>query len=230
SDEIFRALFDALLEIDWTEAELRGLRDGSPTLAALANAPSLACEQEHEAVSPRVQPPADWDEYLASLRKKHRHELRRKLRRLGAAGEIALQHYTRPDDVSERLPTLLRFMVESRSDKAAFMSEHMGRFFHRMAPAMAEEGLVRLYELELDAKTVASVLCFDQGGQLFFYNSGYDPDYASLAVGLVSKALCLRNAIELGRHCVDFLRGDEAYKYDLGGRDQHVYRCLVRRR
>jgi len=119
--------------------------------------------------------------------------------------------------------------VESRSDKAAFMSEQMGRFFHRMAPALAEEGLVRLYELELDTKPVASVLCFDQGGQLFLYNSGYDPAYAGLAVGLLSKALCLRDAIELGRRCVDLLRGHEPYKYDLGGKDRTVYRCVIER-
>jgi CelD/BcsL family acetyltransferase involved in cellulose biosynthesis len=109
------------------------------------------------------------------------------------------------------------------------MSEQMGRFFHRMAPALADEGLVRLYELELDSKPVASVLCFDQGGQLYLYNSGYDPAFAERSVGIVSKAYCLSDAIEARRHCVDFLRGHEPYKYDLGGQDQQIYTATVRR-
>ncbi len=232
SDDFFPALLHALLEEAWSELELRGLREGSPTLAALpalAQAAGLAVERETEAVAPRVGLAASWDEYLASLSKKDRHELRRKLRRLQAAGELELRAYTALEEVETHLPLLLRFMADSRMDKAAFLSEERGRFFHRMAQALAQEGLIRLYELELDGKPVASVLCFDQGGQLFLYNSGYDPEYASLAVGLVSKALCLRDAIESGHHCVDFLRGHEPYKYDLGGKDQTVYRCVVRR-
>ena len=226
------ALFDAILEEDWSELELRGLREGSPTLAqlpALAKAAGLAVKREEEAVAPRVELPTSWDEYLASLSKKARHELRRKLRRLADAGEPELRAYTSPQDVESRLPQLLRFMVESRTDKAAFMSEQMGRFFHRMAPAMAEEGLIRLYELELSGRPVASILCFDQGGQLFLYNSGYDPQYASQSVGLLSKALCLRDAIDSGYRCFDMLRGHEPYKYHLGGQDQTIYRCVIRR-
>jgi CelD/BcsL family acetyltransferase involved in cellulose biosynthesis len=39
--------------------------------------------------------------------------------------------------------------------------------------------------------------------------------------------LLIRDAIENGRTCVDFMRGDESYKYDLGGQDRHVYRLLL---
>ena len=232
SHDFFPALLDGLRGEAWSELDLWGLRDGSPTLEALpaaAEAAGLAFEREEEAVAPRVTLASTWDEYLGTLSKKDRHELRRKLRRLQAAGELELRTYTAREEVEAHLPLLLRMMIESRSDKAAFMSEQMGRFFHRMAPAMAEEGLIRLYELELDAKPVASVLCFDQGGQLFLYNSGYDPDFAERSVGIVSKALCLQDAIECGRHCVDFLRGHEPYKYDLGGKDQQIYRCVVKR-
>ena len=232
SEGFFPALLGALQEESWSELELRGLRDGSPTLSelpALAERAGYTVEREEEAVAPRVVLAPSWDEYVASLSKKNRHELRRKLRRLEAAGETELKIYTSREEVTARLPMLLRFMVESRTDKAAFMSEQMGRFFHRMVQELSNQGLLRLYELELDAKVVASVLCFDQGGQIYLYNSGYDPQYASLAVGLVSKALCLRDAIESGRHCVDFLRGDEPYKYHLGATDQLIYRCVIRR-
>ncbi len=232
SHDFFPALMEALLAEEWSELELWGLREGSPALAAmpaLAAGAGLRVERETEAVAPRIELAPSWEEYLATLSKKDRHELRRKLRRLQAAGELSLRLYTAPEDMERHVPLLLRMMVESRSDKAAFMSEQMGRFFHRMVPALAEQGLVRLYELELDAKPVASVLCFDQGGQFFLYNSGYDPQYSQLAVGLLSKALCLRDAIEAGRHCVDLLRGQEPYKYDLGAKDQTIYRCVVRR-
>ncbi|MEX0785061.1 MAG: GNAT family N-acetyltransferase [Dehalococcoidia bacterium] len=230
--DVFAALVPAIAAETWSEIELRGLRDGSPTLAelpALVEGAGLTFEREQEAVAPRITLAATWDEYLASLGKKHRHELRRKLRRLDEEGELVLHAYTTLQDVDTHLPVLLQFMVESRTDKAEFMSEQMGLFFHRAAQALAQEGLLRLYELELDNKPVASVLCFDQGGQLFMYNSGYDPEYAPLSVGVASKALCLQEAIECGKHCIDLLRGDESYKYHLGGEDQIIYRAVIRR-
>jgi CelD/BcsL family acetyltransferase involved in cellulose biosynthesis len=61
------------------------------------------------------------------------------------------------------------------------------------------------------------------------YNSGYDPDYSHYAVGLMSKTLLIKDAIEQGRTCVDFLRGDESYKYDLGGKNQQVYRIVLKK-
>lgn len=232
AEAIFGVLLDALQDERWSELDLWGLRDGSPTIDAFAEAAEaggFAVERELETHAPRVALPGSWEEYLTALPKKARHELRRKLRRFSAAGQVELCVYTTPTEVELRLPTLLRFMVESRLDKAAFLSEQMARFFHRMASALAEEGLVRLYELELNGRVVASVLCFDQGGALSLYNSGYDPAYAGLSPGIVSKALCLKDAIESGRRCVDFLRGREPYKHDLGGHDQPIYRLRVRR-
>jgi CelD/BcsL family acetyltransferase involved in cellulose biosynthesis len=43
----------------------------------------------------------------------------------------------------------------------------------------------------------------------------------------MSKALLIQDAIEQGRTRVDFMRGDESYKYDLGGVDRHVYRVVL---
>jgi CelD/BcsL family acetyltransferase involved in cellulose biosynthesis len=230
--EVFGALLGALRSEDWNEIELRGLRDDSPTVSELlpaAERAGLKVEREDEAVAPRVQLPESWEAYQAALNKKDRHELRRKLRRLGELGELQLNPYTRAEDVAEHLPIFIRLMVESRGDKANFMSEQIGRFFHRMAPALASDGLIRLYELELNGSAIASVLCFDQGNRLFLYNSGYDPQYAQFAVGLGSKAMCLQDAIESKRTCVDFLRGHEPYKYDLGSQDRQIYKATIRR-
>lgn len=73
------------------------------------------------------------------------------------------------------------------------------------------------------------MLCFDHEDTLSLYNSGYDPAYAALSVGIVSKELCVKDAIESGRRAVDFLRGREPYKYHLGGKDRMVSRVKIRR-
>jgi CelD/BcsL family acetyltransferase involved in cellulose biosynthesis len=42
-------------------------------------------------------------------------------------------------------------------------------------------------------------------------------------------ALYIQRAIELGRTRLDFLRGDEPYKYEWGGVDAPIERLLVQR-
>lgn len=120
----------------------------------------------------------------------------------------------------------LRLMT-LKSDKAQFMTPEMEDFFRRIGVALAEEGFGGLYTFEVEGKTVASLFCFEDATETLLYNSGYDPQYSYLSVGLLSKAACLRHAIDDGRNHLDFLRGSEPYKYDLGGKDVRVRRCLI---
>ena len=212
--------------------DLRGLRLETPTLAAVtAAAPGagFSAVREEEALSPKVCLPDTWDEYLSTLSKKDRHELRRKLRRLDTAGgDVALKVVTEAGEAATELDTLFHLMRISSHHKEEFLDRPgMEAFFREMTATMAAEGMLRFYFLTFDGVAVASVLNFDLGGQLYMYNSGYDPAYSHYAVGLMSKTLLIKDAIENGRRCVDFLRGDEAYKYDLGGKDQQVYRLVL---
>jgi CelD/BcsL family acetyltransferase involved in cellulose biosynthesis len=127
------------------------------------------------------------------------------------------------------MDTFLDLHTGSRQDKTDFMTDGMSSFFRRMASALSAEGLIRLFILQINARPAAAVLCFDAGSYLYLYNSGYDPEFSSLSVGLVSKALCLKWAIENGKKGIDFLRGNEPYKYDLGASDQEIYRLQIRR-
>ena len=233
ADAAYASLWSELCAEEWSELDLWGLVESSPTrriVRDLALGAGYAVGEEPEAVSPRIALPATWDEYLGSLGKKDRHELRRKMRRLeDSASRVELVVHHTQASVNAAIDGFLRLHTISRQDKADFMSGSMPLFFRRMASAMAHEGLVRLFMLSLDGKCVASVFCFDAGSCLYMYNSGYDPEYASLSVGLLSKALVVRWAIEDGKQSLDFLRGNEPYKYDLGARDRGVYRLVVRR-
>jgi CelD/BcsL family acetyltransferase involved in cellulose biosynthesis len=217
----------------WRELVLWGLRADSPTLAALpelAARHSLELSLEDEAVCPRVDLPASWEDYLLTLSKKDRHELRRKMRRMAEAGNSIRDYDLRePVEIQSAMPDFLRLHRESRQDKAEFMNPAMERFFVEMATTLAQEDVIRLYFLEVDARRVAAVLAFNCGEELWLYNSGFDPSYAYASVGLVSKAIALQRAIEAGKRCYDFLRGAEPYKYDLGAKDFGVVRATLGR-
>ncbi len=228
--EVYAGLARCLLAERWLTLDLRSIPEGSPTLRHL---PELlgqeGCEVMvgEEGVSPGVSLPASWDEYLASLRRKDRHELRRKLRRLEAGGPYRLVQSS-PATFEDDLAVFLSLMRES-PEKLDFLTPKREAFFSRMAAEMQEAGHLRLFFLELKGEIVAGVLCFDLGGRRLLYNSGFRREYDALSVGLAVKALCLRQAIEEGLTYFDFLRGPEPYKHHLGARDVALYRLVAQR-
>jgi len=226
------ALLRALSEEPWRELVLWAVPEYSPTLKAVtaaAQALGFAVHSEVEDVCPRISLPSSWEGYLDGLRGKDRHELRRKLRRLGKGASVELEELTSPQEVEGALDDFLRLHVASRFEKARFMTAPMQRFFRNLVAALAQEDLVRLYFLTVNRVRAAAVLCFQEERALLLYNSGYDPAFASLSAGIVAKALVLRHAIEMGLESFDFLRGAEPYKYDLGAQDLRVYRLVIRR-
>lgn len=214
--------------------DLRGLREDSPVLPALlevAPQAGFSVTKEEEALSPKVELPTTWDEYLGTLSKKDRHEMRRKMRRLDSAGDIQMRIITSAEEAEPLLDTLFHLMRISNHHKEEFLDRPgMQEFFRDMTATMAAAGMLRVYVLTLDNVPVAMVHNLDVGGTLYMYNSGYDPAYSHYAVGLMSKALLVRDAIESGRTRVDFMRGDESYKYDLGGKDRRVFRVVLEKK
>ena len=110
------------------------------------------------------------------------------------------------------------------------MSPDRERFFRRAALSLAEQGITRLSFVELDGVRIASSLSFVCCGTKYLYNSGYDPAYGRLAAGLLNHAYNIRRSIEAGLSVFDFMRGDETYKYHLGGEDRLVYRLTATRK
>jgi CelD/BcsL family acetyltransferase involved in cellulose biosynthesis len=171
--------------------------------------------------------PHTWEGYLSMLSSKQRHEARRKLHRLEAAGTVSYRAIEDAAELEVFLPAFLHLFRASRPDKAAFMTDRMAAFFYDLSRAMAAHGLLQLGLLELKGRVVASVLCFDYQGTRFLYNSGYDRHYGMLNAGFVSKLLSIRDSLSRGCTRYDFLKGEESYKKHLGGVAAGVYRCRV---
>ncbi len=228
--KFYEALLDDLAKRRVTELDLRCLRPESTVLSHLVDAArsrGATCSTEPDGVSVEMDLPGDWNEYLYTLNKQQRHEVRRKLKRLREKGAVHFLALKDAEGIMGRLDVFLKMFRESRSDKAAFMHPQMEIFFRSMIRAMSEEGVLRLFILNLDDSPAAAALCFDYQDTLYLYNSGYDPQYSSLSVGLICKILSIKHAIEAGRKKYDFLKGVESYKHRLGGKEVQLSRCRI---
>lgn len=229
-DDFFATLLGWLEQEEFQALELPSLIESSPTLEylpGLARGRGYSVDITEEDVTPGLELPDNWDDYLAGLSKKNRHELRRKLRRLEGVEGWRWYCVREPEAVAARLDDFLALMRQSAPEKAAYMTAERETFFRRITWRTAELDMLRLFFLEMDGQDVASALCFDYNRTRFLYNSGYNPDYGYYSVGLLLNALCLREAIEQGKTYFDFLRGPEPYKYHLGGLNRTIYRMVI---
>jgi len=228
--DFFDVLLDDLKGKGINLLDLRPLRPDSTVLTHLVSIAQnrgyeVLCQSED--VSVELDLPATWEEYLAALTTKQRHEVRRKLRRLWEAGNVEHRCVEVGREVEDYLDIFLKLFSLSRDEKASFMNPKMESFFRSLAKAMAEIGLLRLGVIQLDKVPVAMTMGFDYNDSHYLYNSAYDPQFNYLSVGLLCKILCLKESIEKGRKKWDFLKGGEPYKYQLGGQEIPLYSCQI---
>jgi CelD/BcsL family acetyltransferase involved in cellulose biosynthesis len=228
--DFFNAWLDDLKNRDIESLDLKHVRPDSTVLKSLsdiAEERGYAVATAKEDVSVEMDLPATFEEYLDLLDTKQRHEVRRKMRRLTEEGKIEYRFIDKGGALMLAMNTFFKMFVESRQDKAVFLTEQMKSYFNLLADTMAGNGLLRLGVLELDSKPVAEIMCFDYNDCIYLYNSGYDPQYVSLSAGLLSKVFAIKDSIEQGKKRFDFLKGDETYKYHLGGKEVPLYRCRI---
>jgi CelD/BcsL family acetyltransferase involved in cellulose biosynthesis len=209
----------------WEELEFSGISEFSPTLRflpALLQAFGFQVIQTVQEISVYLNLPPAWDDFLAHLDSKDRHELRRKMRRLERESSFEIRE-GREEDLAERMDAFLDLHRKSRRDKAEFMTPEMEDYFREIALRFQEKGWLSLPFLRAEGKDVAAYFSFRYQGVEYVYNSGYDPEYARLSPGIVLAADGIRRAMERGMTVFHFLRGQEDYKYRLGGKEEKIY-------
>jgi CelD/BcsL family acetyltransferase involved in cellulose biosynthesis len=223
----------------WDVVDLRRLRLGDPAADELSAAFDRRCRsaclravREVEDVCPIVTLPdsADFDGFLSSLGKKERHEIRRKLRRAEAAGPVALEPSA--DPVAD-LDAFVELHQKRWGAEGLFPPTAGGaasrRFFAGLFSECARTGIVDLSFLTVGGRRVAAGVTLDDGKTTYYYNAGVEPEARELSPGVVMIACYIRRAIGQGRGHVDFLRGNEPYKYEWGAVDVPIERLLVLR-
>ena len=217
---------------EWQVLDLYNILEDSPTLPALeaaASAFEMEFSQEKLAHCPYIPLPGDWDTYLLGINKKQRHEIRRKIRRAESA-ELPVRWYIVDDEASldGEIEAFLQLM-EHDADKQAFLTDAMRTQMRKSLRAAFRENWLQLAFLEIGGEKAAGYLNFDYGDRIWVYNSGIDYGYGAYSPGWVLLGYLLQWANEHKRQALDFMRGDEAYKYRFGGVDRFVLRAQVRR-
>jgi len=219
---------------DWAAADLRGLAEDRPWLKRLAEAAAaqgfaVEVTDDQNGVAPFLNVPGSYEEYLAGLPSKLRHEIKRKARRLES--EVGPYHVTVATDATllEDIDLFVELHKSSEGPKGVFLQPGMEIFFRRLGEAFLHRGIFNLTFIQANDMKMAGTIGFRFEGTYYLYNSAFDADWRHLSPGMVLVAEDIRTAIEGGCSAFDLLKGDYAYKYRFGAHPRAVKRLIVTR-
>lgn len=235
ADAVAKKLLSALARRDdWGALDLRGLpedRAWLPLLAEAASAQGFGVEitDDQNGVAPFLPIPGSYEEYLAALPAKLRHEIKRKARKLESEGGPYRVTVAQEDTLEELLDRFVELHRSSEGPKGVFLQPGMEIFFRRLGEAFLPRGIYNLTFIEVGGRKVAGTIGFRFEGTYSLYNSAFDHEWRHLSPGMVLVAEDIRIAIEGGCSGFDLLKGDFEYKYRFGSHPRAVKRLVVTR-
>jgi len=171
--------------------------------------------------------PDTYDDYLATLGKSLRYDVRKLDKSMFQEGKATIQTYG-PEDAQEGLAIFYELHNRRWKERGQWWGgAFVGRTvpFHREWVEMAaRQGWLRLSVLRLEGVPIGAIYGMAMGPTTFFYQSGFSPEHKSVSPGTLLVAHTIRTAIEEGRRHFDFMRGDEPYKRRW--KPQHVLKNL----
>jgi hypothetical protein len=219
---------------DWDRIELGGIDADDDALVTL-----FAQLQDRECVVSQregdscwvLELPASWDDYLASISKSHRKQLRQLERRVIEAGRTEWHRVNTADELAAAWPVLVDLHQRRRislGEPGCFASQSFQDFHREVAELLLARDQLRISWLELDSVPAAAEYHFADATTTYAYQGGVDPDRLQEEPGRLSTILCLQRAIEEGNSRFDFLRGDEPYKAHWRAEPKATYDyCIV---
>jgi CelD/BcsL family acetyltransferase involved in cellulose biosynthesis len=178
--------------------------------------------------------PDSWEKFRSGLSANMKEAIRKCYKNLARDGHaFTFRAVERPEDISASLDRLLALHSERAQFKYAtrhrdlFAQASHRAFIVDLAQVMAERDQVRIFELEVDGKIIASRMAFLLGDELYLYYSGYDLAWRKHSIMTTLMCECFKWAIERGVKVVNLSKGKDPSKLRWRGREVMFHDALL---
>jgi len=230
--EFISGVWDTLQEMDWCCIILDNILETSPLIPSFQQLvpQSAGCINVLPLeVAPSISLDGDWETYLSSVKKKQRHEIRRKMRRADESeSQVVFTLIKQAEDLPQAMQDVFRLM-RFDEEKRIFLTPAMEALFEKLAEWAFNEGILNLVFLEIAGQRSACNLSFDYDNQIWLYNSGISAEHQELSPGWVILGNLIQWSTNQGKKRFDFMRGDEEYKYRFGAENRQLFRLQISR-
>lgn len=201
----------------WDWIQWRGLRKTEENALWLKQ--ELLPSQYSEVANHYLELPATWEEFRSSLSRNIKESLRKCYNSLARDGhEFTLEVVSAPHEVAPALDLFFelhrrRAGQEGTIDHLDVFSTPVSRLFLRDYMAdVAEHDHVRIFQLKIGSKVIATRIGLVLGTELYLYYSGYEVDWGKYSVMTTTVAEAIKWAIANGFSIVNLSTGTDVSK------------------
>ncbi len=165
-------------------------------------------------------------ESLPESVRKHYEHAHSKLRRLYRRFVDRLEIRENDPDIERQVEELFELhqkLWQSRGEPGSFADPRKREFYRLVARRFLKQGKLNLFTMRIDDRPVASLIGFVAGRRFYYLQSGFDPEWKKYSVGTTLFYRILQTLRSRGITSVDFLRGDEKYKFLWGAKPRYTY-------
>jgi CelD/BcsL family acetyltransferase involved in cellulose biosynthesis len=225
---LLRGLSSLLAEAD--AATLDNVPEGDPLFAALERLPPWwSWRRSADAVCLAAPLPPD-------ARPRICLKAAAATRRLAREAPVTFTDLRGTDDDPDRRRALMEALFElhgqrwrARGGEGVMASEEIRQHHREASEALHRRGLLRLHALEHAGATVGVCYAFLFRARLWMYLCGYTPSLERFSPGSILVDRARASARAEGAMVMDFLRGEEAYKYRWGALPRATFRVDIAR-
>lgn len=209
----------------WGGIDLEEVPAESPSRAFLnviCGAAAIPAKWQTTVRCPYLPIETDWKAFYATMGKGFRHEVRNKLNRWNSRSNgriegLELRYVDRrgaDDAFLDEVVALSDQRHLADGHRSPFLNHPDQEFLREVLPLMGRRNQLRVGELRSGNALVAYMLAYHWQGVVYAWNTQYDPIYATYSVGRIALVWFAEQSFREGCHELDFMRGEEPYKYE----------------
>ncbi len=220
----------------WVLADLRGLKESGALPQRIVEA--FGAQRTNRLYQERhpcsiIHLPFDYDIYLSSLPQKFRSNIRYRTNKVRKNFDVRLIVTTKEEEIEPHLHCLFA-MHQARwraeGNIGSFYDPRKCAFYREVSTAFLRKGWLRFYHLEVDGVIRASQFGFAFRGVMHSLQEAFDHEFSPRGIsglGIVLRAMVIRESIAEGLRAYDFLGGTEEYKLRWGTTPQYTQRVRI---
>ena len=186
---------------DWDICDWQDLSADTPLRKIAEASPATPCSE--------IALNASFEDFLQARPASLRRNLRQCRNRSRALGDLEFYAVSQPG------ADLLASLIDLHGQRWGG-GNNSADFLLDVCPKLGRQDMLRLFVLRLAGRIVALLLALRNEAGLFSYMPAFDPAYKKYGFGNVLHEEALRYAHQNGYRFMNFLRGEEPYKFQWG--------------
>lgn len=203
--------------------DLQGLYARPPARAALMDGLGLRWAERLYERCPVIETTGEWEQYLATRKKRFRANLRRAEKRVRSQGEVAVRREVASKALLSEMFEVERASWKWRHGNAYLFAEERRRFLEMVLL----DGSARheVWTLRLDGCMAAFAIIFTDAATRYYYLPSFRESHPDAGTWLLAEIV--RESFSGSVTEFDFLAGDERYKLAWAHRERSVYQVIA---